>query len=283
MKMFDDVLFVGVIFYVNNIYIGFDNDVYWNVISIFYKWFNYFVDNGFYVYYEFFFFIFCVQFFVVIGKMVVEFNVIVVFMFVEFIVNGIFYEWNFKFFLIFFDFYVDFFEVEVVGGFVLMGGWLFDYNDVVINNDGIIEVFKMVFLFCFDIFFFIVGYLFNFGYGVFVSNSVIYFLWCNVIDFVIIVLFVFLGVSKVVKVDFQNVLINIIDQVFCDVLGFGVIYVNEVDFYQFNWQGYFWGFEYFCFKQICKKWDFLGVFYLIVIFGIEDWEVIQDIRFCKKF
>ncbi|KAK4667680.1 hypothetical protein QC763_310680 [Podospora pseudopauciseta] len=282
MKTFDDVSSAGATFYVNNTHIGFDNDAYWNATSIFHKWSNHFVDNGLYVYYELFPFTLRAQPFVAIGKTVAELNAIVAPMLAELTANGISYEWNPKSFPTFFDLYVDLFEAEAAGGSALTGGWLFDHNDVATNNDGIIEAFKTVFSPRPDIFSFIVGHLFNPGYGAPVSNSATHPSWRNATDFVITVLPVPLGASKAVKADYQNVLTNTIDQALRDASGSGATYVNEADPYQPNWQGHFWGSEYPRLKQIRKKWDPLGVFYSIATPGTEDWEVIQDTRLCKK-
>ncbi|KAK4183730.1 hypothetical protein QBC35DRAFT_507454 [Podospora australis] len=282
MKTFPDVPSTGATLYINDTHIGYDNDKYWNATTIFHKYATHFVDNGLYVYFELFPFTLRARPFVAIGKTVAELEAITAPMFAELDALSIPYEWTPKSFPTFFDLYLDLFEDEASGGSALTGGWLFTRDDVTNNNDGIIDAFKTVFSPAPGVFSFIVGHLFNPGYGKPVSNSATHPSWRNAANFVITVLPVPIGASKAEKASLQNVLTNTIDQALRDSSTSGATYVNEADPYQPNWQSHFWGSEYPRLKQIRKKWDPLGVFYSIATPGTEDWEVIQDTRLCKK-
>ncbi|KAK3990423.1 6-hydroxy-D-nicotine oxidase [Cladorrhinum sp. PSN332] len=275
-KTFEDLPSAGATFYVNNTLIGYDNDVFWNATSVFHKWSNHFVDNGLYVYFEIFPFTLRARPFVAIGKTAAELDAIVAPMLAELTSKGIPFEYNSKGFPTFYDLYVDLFEAEAAAGSALTGGWLFNHEDVATNNDGIVEAFKTLSAPAPGVFAFMVGHLFNPGYGMPVANSATHPAWRNATNFVITVVPVAVGSTKAEKAHLQDVLTNVVDQALRDASVSGATYANEADPYQPNWQSHFWGTHYPTLKTTRNKWDPRGIFYAIATPGTENWEVIQD-------
>ncbi|KAL2192505.1 hypothetical protein P885DRAFT_72919 [Corynascus similis CBS 632.67] len=275
MKTFPDIPSAGATLYINSTHTV-DSDLWWNGTSIFHKWSNHFVDNGLYVYFEIFPFTFRVRPFVGIGKTKAQLQNIVQPFLDELTSRGVPFDFSIKDFPTFYDLYVDLFEPEASGSSALTGGWMFNHEDVATNNDGIIEAFKTVLSPRPDLFGFVIGHLFNPGYGAPKSNSATHPSWRNATDFVITVLPVPAGASLAQKADLQNVLTNTIDDALRQASTSGCTYVNEADPYQPNWQSHFWGSQYPKLKALRKKWDPLGIFYAVSTPGTEDWEVIQD-------
>ncbi|KAK4031594.1 hypothetical protein C8A01DRAFT_41965, partial [Parachaetomium inaequale] len=186
----------------------------------------------------------------------------------------------------FYDLYVDLFEAETAGSSALTGGWMFNHQDVATNNDGIIEAFKTVLSprpESPDVFGFMIGHLFNPGYGAPKSDSATHPSWRNATNFVIAALPVPVGSSPAYKADMQNLLTNTMDEALRKASTSGCTYVNEADPYQPNWQSAFWGSEYPKLKALRGKWDPRGVFYAVATPGTEDWEVIEDgTRLCRR-
>lgn len=281
-KSFNDLPSAGATFYLNNTHIGYDNDKFWNATRIFHKYANHFVDNGLYAYFEIFPFTLRVRPFVAIGKTATQLQAIIQPMISEFTAAGIPFEFATKSFPTFYDLYVDLFEAESAAGSALTGGWLINHEDVANNNDGIIEALKTVSAPAPGVFGFMIGHLFNPGYGKPVADSSTHPAWRNATNFLITALSVPIGASKAEKANLQNILTNVIDKSLRDASVSGATYVNEADPYQPNWQSHFWGSNYNTLKTTRNKWDPRGIFYAISTPGTEDWEVIQDTKLCKK-
>lgn len=230
MKTFPDIPSAGATLYINSTHTV-DSDLWWNGTSIFHKWSNHFVDNGLYVYFEIFPFTFRVRPFVGIGKTKAQLQNIVQPFLDELTSRGVPFDFSIKDFPTFYDLYVDLFEPEASGSSALTGGWMFNHEDVATNNDGIIEAFKTVLSPRPDLFGFVIGHLFNPGYGAPKSNSATHPSWRNATDFVITVLPVPAGASLAQKVDLQNVLTNTIDDALRQASTSGCTYVNEVSIY----------------------------------------------------
>ncbi|KAK5653442.1 hypothetical protein OQA88_8928 [Cercophora sp. LCS_1] len=282
-KTFPDVASAGAEFHLNSTH-TFDMDLWWEGVRSFHKYSNHFVDNGLYVYFEMFTFTLRIRPFVAIGKTSTQLQAIVQPFLNELDTLGLTYEWTVKDFPTFFDLYNDLFEEEASGNSALTGGWMFDHTDVATRNDDIIDAFKTVLSVPNrpDVFSFMIGHLFNPGYGAPVSNSATHPAWRNATDFVITAVVVPPGSSLAYKADLQNVLTNTIDQALRDASQSGCTYVNEADPYQNNWQQHFWGSEYPQLQQRRSKWDPKGIFYAVATPGTESWEVIEDgTKLCK--
>ncbi|KAK4167477.1 6-hydroxy-D-nicotine oxidase [Cladorrhinum sp. PSN259] len=275
-KTFDDLPSAGATFYVNDTLIGYDNDKFWNATSIFHKYSNHFVDNGLYVYFEIFPFSLRARPFVAIGKTAAQLDAIIAPMLSELTAAGITFEYNSKNFATFYQLYIDLFEAEAAAGTALTGGWMINHEDVATNNDGIIQAFKTLSNPAPDAFAFMVGHLFNPGYGKPVADSSVHPAWRNATNFVITVVPVEVGATKARKAYLQDILTNVVDKALRDASVSGATYANEADPYQPNWQSHFWGANYPTLKNTRAKWDPKGIFYAIATPGTEDWEVIQD-------
>jgi hypothetical protein len=230
MKTFPDLPSAGAELYINTTH-TFDSDVWWNGTSTFHKWSNHFVDNGLYVYFEIFPFTFRVRPFVGIGKTKAQLQTIVQPFLNELTAKGVPFDFTPKEFPTFYDLYVDLFEVENSGSSALTGGWMFNHHDVATNNDGIIEAFKTVITpkpDRPDMFGFMIGHLFNPGYGLPVSNSATHPSWRNATDFIITVLPMPDGASLATKAELQEILTNTMDEGLRQASTSGCTYVNEV-------------------------------------------------------
>lgn len=227
MKTFPDIPSAGAELYINTTH-TLDPDVWWNGTTAFHKWSNHFVDNGLYVYFELFPFTFRARPFVAIGKTANELTAIMQPFLDELAALGVPYDLSTKEFPTFYDLYVDLFENEAAGSSALTGGWMFNHEDVATNNDGIIEAFKTVMSPRPDLFGFMIGHLFNPGYGAPQSNSATHPSWRNATNFIIAALPVPVGASLAEKADLQNVLTNTIDQALRQASTSGCTYVNEV-------------------------------------------------------
>jgi hypothetical protein len=313
MKTFPDIPSAGATLYINTTHTT-DADVWWNGTATFHKWSNHFVDNGLYVYFELSPLSFRARPFVGIGKTAAELQRVLQPFLDELSARDIPFEFATKEFPTFYDLYTDLFEAEAAGGSALTGGWMFNHHDVATNNDGIVAAFKTVMSPRPDLLGFMVGHLFNPGYGAPRSNSATHPAWRNATDFVIVVLPVPVGASLAQKADLQHVLTNTMDEALRKASSSGCTYVNEVrylfllflpnkclfvriatvmilmiltasqaDPYQPNWQSHFWGDQYPILKSLRSKWDPLGVFYAVSTPGTEGWEVIEDgTRLCRK-
>ncbi|EAQ84293.1 hypothetical protein CHGG_10697 [Chaetomium globosum CBS 148.51] len=275
MKTFPDIPSAGATLYINSTH-TLDSDVWWNGTTAFHKWSNHFVDNGLYVYFEIMPLTFRARPFVGIGKSKAELQSIVQPLLDELTAKGLPFDFDIKDFPTFYDLYVDLFEPEAAGGSALTGGWMFNHEDVATNNDGIIEAFKTVLSPGPDLFGFMIGHLFNPGYGAPKSNSATHPSWRNATNFIIAALPVAVGSSLAQKAELQNVLTNTIDEALRQASTSGCTYVNEADPYQRDWQSHFWGAEYPKLKALRWKWDPHGVFYAVSTPGTEGWEVIED-------
>jgi hypothetical protein len=227
MKTFPDIPSAGAELYINTTHTT-DSDVWWNGTAAFHKWSNHFVDNGLYVYFELLPLTLRVRPFVAIGKTSAELAAVVKPFLDELAALGVPYDFTLKEFPTFYDLYVDLFEAEAAGSSALTGGWMFNHHDVATNNDGIIEAFKTVLSPRPDLFGFMVGHLFNPGYGAPKSNSATHPAWRNATDFIIAILPVTPGASLAQKADLQNVLTNTMDEALRGASTSGCTYVNEV-------------------------------------------------------
>ncbi|KAL2130240.1 hypothetical protein VTI74DRAFT_6717 [Chaetomium olivicolor] len=285
MKTFPDIPSTGATLYINSTHTT-SQDVWWNGTTTFHKWSNHFVDNGLYVYFEIMPFTLRARPFVAIGKTKQQLQAIVQPFLDELTAKGIPFDFAIKDFPTFYDLYVDLFEAENAGSSALTGGWMFNHQDVATNNDGIIDAFKTVLTpkpDRTDLFSFLIGHLFNPGYGAPKSNSATHPSWRNATDFVISALVVPVGSSLAQKAELQDILTNTIDQALRQASTSGCTYVNEADPYQPNWQRHFWGSEYPKLRALRYKWVPLGVFYAVATPGTEGWEVIEDgTRLCRK-
>ncbi|GKT84499.1 FAD binding domain-containing protein [Colletotrichum tofieldiae] len=144
--------------------------------------------------------------------------------------NGIPFESSTKGFGTFYELYTDLFHDEQAGAHSLTGGWMFSHADVEKRNDQIIDAFKTVVSPREDLqnSGFMVGHLWNAGYGWPEANSATHPAFRNATDFIITILPVPVGASLEKKADLQNVLTNIQDEAMRQAGPEGCTYVNEV-------------------------------------------------------
>jgi hypothetical protein len=281
MKTFPDVKSAGATLYINSTLTN-DTDLWWSGMTSFHKYSNHFVDNGLYAYFEVMPLSLRVRPWVAIGKTAAQLKTILQPFLSELDKNKVPYEFALKEFTTFYDLYIDLFEDEAAGGSALAGGWMFNHDDVAHRNDQIMDAFKKVLAPAPDAFGFMIGHLFNPGYGVPVANSATHPGWRNATDFVITTILVEEGASLARKAYLQDVLTHEVDDALRNVSRSGTTYVNEADPFQDDWQGHFWGSAYPQLKKTRAKWDPLGIFYAVSTPGTEGWEVIQDgTRLCK--
>ncbi|SPQ27115.1 b080c8bd-97fb-40e4-98c9-4cd3d3d8c9e4 [Thermothielavioides terrestris] len=282
MKTFPDVRSAGATLYINST-LTTDPDVWWNGTAIFHKWSNHFVDNGLYVYWELSPMTFRARPFVGIGKTSAELRRVMQPFLDELAAKGVPFEFAIKDFPTFYDLYIDLFEDEAAGGSALTGGWMFNHEDVATNNDGIVDAFKTVLSPRADLFGFMIGHLFNPGYGAPRGSSATHPAWRNATDFVIASISVPTNATRAQKADLQSVMTNTMESALRKASTSGCTYVNEADPYQRDWQSHFWGEQYPALRALRRKWDPLGVFYATSTPGTEEWEVIEDgTRLCRK-
>jgi hypothetical protein len=232
MKTFPDIPSAGATLYINSTHINFDSDLFWQGVTAYHSYSNHFVDSGLYVYFEIAPFTFRARPFVGIGKTKAELQSIVQPLLDELTAKGVPFDFTIRDFPTFYDLYVDLFESETAGTSALTGGWMFNHHDVATNNDGIIEAFKTVMSprpESPDVFGFMIGHLFNPGYGAPKSNSATHPSWRNATNFVIAALPVPVGSSLAYKADMQNLLTNTMDEALRKASTSGCTYVNEVN------------------------------------------------------
>jgi hypothetical protein len=204
--------------------------LFWEGVKVFHKYSNHFVDNGLYVYFELGSLLFRVKPWVAIGKTGPQLDAILAPMRAELTAKGIPFYSATKAFPTFFQLYTDLFEDEGAGANALTGGWMFSHRDVAENNDAIVEAFKTVANPRPDLVGqgFMVGHLWNPGYGMPVSNSATHPTFRNATDFIISILPVPIGASLAQKADLQNVLTNVQDEALRKAGKYGCTYINEV-------------------------------------------------------
>jgi hypothetical protein len=233
LKTHPELASAGATLYINNTHTTNETQI-WEGVRIFHKYSNHFVDNGLYVYFEIAPMSLRARPFVAFGKNATELDAILAPMISELKVNGIPYETVTKSFSTVYNLYIDLFEDEGAGGFALTGGWMFSRKDVAENNNGIIEAFKKVINPREDLqnSGFMVGHLWNAGYGMPISNSATHPAFRNASDLVIAILPVPPNATIAQKEDLQNVLSNIQDPALRKAGPNGCAYGNEVSFWK---------------------------------------------------
>ena len=227
-KTFPDIKATGAILYINTTHTT-DPNVWWKGIETYHKWSNHFVDNGLYVYFEILpGYTFRVRPFLAIGQTKAQLQAILQPFLNELQSLGIPHEFSIKQFATFYDLYVDLFEPEAPGSSALTGGWLFNHQDVATRNVDIVNAFKTVYKPRADLQGFMIGHLFNPGYGLPIANSATHPAWRNATNFIIAALPVGTGLTLAQKADFQNVLTNTMDAALRNTSTSGATYVNEV-------------------------------------------------------
>lgn len=145
---------------------------------------------------------------------------------------GVPHELTYTEYATFYELYIDLFDDEAAGAFALTGGWLFTHQDVEENNDGIIEAFKTVVSPREDLANqgFMVGHMFDAGFGRPEPNSATHPLFRKASDFIITTITVPVDASIEEKADYQDVLTNTMDEALRQAGKHGCSYVNEVSF-----------------------------------------------------
>lgn len=207
-----------------------DADVFWEGVRIFHSHANDFVDSGLYVYFEVGALIFSVKPFLAVNQTAEELEALLTPMAEELDAAGVTHTLEYSSYDTFYELYVDLFDDEVAGGFSLTGGWLFTHRDVEENNDGIVEALQTAVSPREDLKDqgFLVGHLWNAGYGRPEANSATNALFREATDYIISTLDVPVGSSEEVKADYQDVLTNVVDEALRTAGKHGCAYVNEV-------------------------------------------------------
>lgn len=207
-----------------------DADLFWEGVRIFHSQSNHFVDNGLYVYFELGALLLRVQPFLAVNQTADELEAVLAPMVEELDAAGVPYDLEYSEYDSFYELYIDLFEDEAAGAFALTGGWLFTHQDVEENNDGIVEAFKTVISPREDLADqgFMIGHMWNAGFGRPEPNSATNPLFRKASDFIITTLNVPVGASIEEKADYQHVLTNTMDEALRQAGKHGCSYVNEV-------------------------------------------------------
>jgi len=203
--------------------------LFWQAVTAFHGYANYFVDNGLYVYYE----IgtagqnLHVHPFLGIGKTPAQLAAILKPLFDDLDAMGISYDTSTKTFSTFYDLYIDMFEGEMSGNSALTGGWTMAKSDVAANNTGIISAFKNVL----NNGAFMVGHMWNAGYGLPQSEwskSSVNPRFRAVSDKIITIVPIGGNAPLAAKAEAQNRLTNVVDGGLRAAAPNGAAYINEV-------------------------------------------------------
>lgn len=222
-RSFEDVPSTGAILNINSTHTT-NETLFWEAVTIFHSHANYLVDNGLYVYWDVFAGGLNVQPFVAINQTSEQLNALLQPMFNDFEAIGLAYDAVTKSFDTLFDLYIDLFTDEEAGLSALTGGWMFTHQDVATNNDGIIAAFKNVV----DNGGYLVGHLWNPGYGVPIPRTATNPRFRNATDFVIVGLSVDTNATWDEKQAAQDFMTNNLDQQVREAGPNGCGYVNEV-------------------------------------------------------
>ncbi|KAF9524796.1 FAD binding domain-containing protein, partial [Crepidotus variabilis] len=275
-KTFAESPAAGIIINVNSTHTT-DQELVWKGFRAFHNLSNRWVDNGMFVYYEYFPGILHIQPFVGPNMDEAKITKVVQPLFDQLKKDGVPYSSVIKAFPTFFDLYVDLFEIETAGVTSLVGGRIFTKQDIQENGDGIAEAVKGVGEGGAH------GHIVGPGYGAPDVDNAINPVWRNASSFSITSVFVDANATVAQKAEAQRVLTNDIDEPLRAASPHGAAYVNEGNLDEPNWQTTFWGSNYPRLKSLKKKWDPSGVFYARTTPGTEDWEVIDfGRRLCKK-
>lgn len=204
--------------------------MFWEGVKVFHSLSNHFVDSGLYVYFELGDGFLRGKPFVAVNQTVGELEEVLKPLVEGLEGAGVPFELSLGGYESFYDLYIDLFEDEVAGAHALTGGWLFTHRDVEENNDGIIEAFKTVVSPTDELKGqgFMVGHMWDAGYGRPESNSATHPLFRKASDFVISTMSVPVGASVEEKEYMQGVLTNVIDEALREAGQHGCTYVNEV-------------------------------------------------------
>ena len=207
-----------------------DEDLFWEGVRLFHSQSNHFVDNGLYVYFELGALFFSVKPFVAVNQTAEELETILAPLVEGLEEAGVPHELEYSEYDSFYELYIDLFDDEAAGGSLLTGGWLFTHQDVEENNDGIVEAFQTVVSPREDLANqgFMVGHMWDAGFGRPESNSATHPLFRKASDFIITTLNVPVGASIEEKADYQDVLTNTMDEALREAGKHGCSYVNEV-------------------------------------------------------
>lgn len=204
--------------------------MFWEGVRVFHSLSNHFVDNGLYVYFEIGEGLFRVKPFVAVNQTVGELEKVLGPLVEGLEASAVPFELTFSEHESFYDLYIDLFEDEAAGAHALTGGWLFTHRDVEENNDGIIDAFKTVVSPTPELEGqgFMVGHMWDAGFGRPESNSATHPLFREASDFIISTINVPVGASVEEKEQMQDVLTNVMDEALREAGKHGCSYVNEV-------------------------------------------------------
>ncbi|KAK1752608.1 6-hydroxy-D-nicotine oxidase [Echria macrotheca] len=285
-KTFPEMRSAGATLYINSTHVT-NETLYWEGVRIFHSHANSFVDAGLYVYFTITPLTLRVRPWVAFNQTAAGLDAILAPFKADLTAAGIPFENTpAKEYTTFFDLYIDLFEDESGGTPMLTSGWMFSRQDIAANNDGIITAFKKAISPREDLVNkgYMVGHLWNAGYGVPVPNSATNPRFRDAANLILYNLPVPTNATLEQKADIEDLLANTLDRTMRATGPKGCAYINEADPLQENWQDHFWGPDvYPKLLETRKKWDPHGVFYAISTPGTEDWEVIEyGTRLCKK-
>lgn len=229
-KTFPEMRAAGATMYINSTRVT-NETLFWEGVRIFHRHANTFVDAGMYVYFTIGPLSLRVRPWVALNQTAAQLDAILAPMKNELAVAGVPFENTpANEYATFFDLYMDLFEDESGGAPTLTSGWMFSRRDVADNNDGIIEAFKTALSPRPDLTNkgYMVGHLWNAGYGMPVPNSATNPRFRDASDLILYLLPLPANATIAQKADVQDVLSNTLDKAMMEAGPHGCAYVNEV-------------------------------------------------------
>jgi hypothetical protein len=229
-KTFPETRAAGATMYVNSTRTT-NETLFWEAVRIFHSHANDFVDNGLYVYFTVAPLSLRVRPWVAINQTAAQLDAILAPLKTELTAAGVPFENTpARDYNTFFDLYLDLFEDESAGAPMLTSGWMFGRQDVEENNDGIIQAFKTAISPRADLVNkgYMVGHLWNAGYGLPTPNSATNPRFRNASDLILYLVPLPPNATLAQKADLEDVLSNTLDRTMREAGPNGAAYINEV-------------------------------------------------------
>ncbi|RNJ58313.1 hypothetical protein D7B24_004954 [Verticillium nonalfalfae] len=184
----------------------------------------------------------------------------------------------------FYSIYHDIFEPEQAAQNGLTGGWVFTHKDMRPENQGAVaDAIALALSPRSDMLGIVIGHIFDPGHTMTKSQSATHPRWRGATIRFMSVLVQPLDATWKQKLEYHDVMANVITEKYKQAAPNGLAYVNENYAFMNNWQDAFWGENYPRLKAIKKSWDPQGVFFSPSTPGTEDWHITDYAhRLCKK-
>ncbi|KAM0570316.1 hypothetical protein ACHAP9_004162 [Verticillium nonalfalfae] len=162
----------------------------------------------------------------------------------------------------FYSIYHDIFEPEQAAQNGLTGGWVFTHKDMRPENQGAVaDAIALALSPRSDMLGIVIGHIFDPGHTMTKSQSATHPRWRGATIRFMSVLVQPLDATWKQKLEYHDVMANVITEKYKQAAPNGLAYVNENYAFMNNWQDAFWGENYPRLKAIKKSWDPQGVFF----------------------